>query len=141
MGTTVTLDPDVAAKLQSRARSRGISFKEVINDALRVGLCAQDVRSKSFKVLAKPMGQRAGVDLDRALGLAGDLEDMELMRKLTPPPPKGRGFEVHSAGEITHANTSSLSRSPVVQPASSTGASGNAAGLRDCGRHSRHDRE
>lgn len=35
-----------------------------------------------FTVHAKPMGLRAGIDLDRALQLASDLEDAEILRKL-----------------------------------------------------------
>ena len=33
MRTTVTLDPDVAAKLKAVARERGISFKQALNTA------------------------------------------------------------------------------------------------------------
>ena len=40
MRTTVTLDPDVAAELKELARQRGVSFKEVLNDAVRAGLAA-----------------------------------------------------------------------------------------------------
>jgi predicted transcriptional regulator len=37
MRTTVTLDADVAAKLRALARRRGISFKQVLNQAVRAG--------------------------------------------------------------------------------------------------------
>jgi hypothetical protein len=39
--TTITLDDDVAAKLQMRARKSGRSFKTVVNDALRTGLSVE----------------------------------------------------------------------------------------------------
>src|SRR5437867_3218800 len=38
MRTTLTLDPDVAAKARQGARKLGRPFKEVINAALRIGL-------------------------------------------------------------------------------------------------------
>ena len=38
MRTTLTLDRDVAALLQQTHRSRGGSFKAVVNEALRQGL-------------------------------------------------------------------------------------------------------
>ena len=38
MRTTVTLDPDVEAKLKATMRERGVSFKAALNDAVRVGL-------------------------------------------------------------------------------------------------------
>lgn len=38
MRTTITLDDDVAAKLQAKARKSGRPFKEVVNDAIRTGL-------------------------------------------------------------------------------------------------------
>ena len=38
MRTTLTLDDDIAALLQERARKLGISFKEVLNKTLRAGL-------------------------------------------------------------------------------------------------------
>ena len=38
MRTTVTLDPDVAAKLKRVARERDISFKEALNSSVREGL-------------------------------------------------------------------------------------------------------
>ncbi|MGH2758389.1 MAG: antitoxin [Vicinamibacterales bacterium] len=81
MRTTVTLDPDVAAKVQAVARERGIGFKEALNSLLRVGL-AEGRSPTPFTVHARPMGLRGGIDLDRALQLASDLEDAETLRKL-----------------------------------------------------------
>jgi hypothetical protein len=80
--TTITLEPDVAAKLRALARERGISFKEAVNTALRRGLSDRDPASRPFVVEARPLGLRPGVDLDRALRLAGELEDEETARKL-----------------------------------------------------------
>ena len=38
MRTTLTLDPDVAARLERLQRARGQPFKVVVNEALREGL-------------------------------------------------------------------------------------------------------
>lgn len=81
MRTTVTLDDDVAAALQATARERGLSFKEALNSALRAGLSAPAKR-RPYRVPARALGLRPGVDLDRALRLAAELEDEETARKL-----------------------------------------------------------
>ena len=82
MRTTVTLDPDVAAKLKAVARERGISFKQALNQAVRAGLGGQRRADRRFEQFAQPMGLRPGLDLDKALRLAAALEDEEIGRKL-----------------------------------------------------------
>lgn len=82
MRTTVTLDPDVAAKLKTVARERGISFKQALNHAVRAGLGAARRSSRSFQQYTQPMGLRPGLSLDKALQLAAALEDEEIVRKL-----------------------------------------------------------
>lgn len=77
----MTLDPDVAVKLQQAARERGVSFKQALNDAVRAGLGGQ-TRPRRYQLPTRAMGVRPGVNLDRALGLAGELEDVEVLRKL-----------------------------------------------------------
>jgi hypothetical protein len=83
MRTTVTLDPDVAAKLKEETRKRGISFKEALNSSVRRGLARGEAEPRPYR-LPPPhrMGARPGVNLDKALQLAGELEDAETMRKL-----------------------------------------------------------
>ena len=80
----MTLDPDVAAKLKSVARERGISFKQALNQAVRDGLAERAARGRSrrFRQFTQPMGLRPGVSLDKALQLAAALEDDEIIRKL-----------------------------------------------------------
>jgi len=82
MRTTVTLDEDVAAKLKQVARERGVSFKVAINDAVREGLRGKAKPAQPFRVQARPMGVRPGINLDKALRLAGELEDEEILRKM-----------------------------------------------------------
>lgn len=79
MRTTVTLDADTEQILRQWMAERGVSFKEALNEAVRAGAPA---RTKSpFRTRSRPMGVPI-VNLDRALQLAGELEDEELVRKL-----------------------------------------------------------
>lgn len=80
MRTTVTLDPDVEAKLRSVMRERGVSFKAAINDAVRAGLSDSSPASKPFKMKTHRLGARFNVD--KALTIAGELEDEEIVRKM-----------------------------------------------------------
>lgn len=78
----MTLDADVEAKLRAAMRERGISFKVAINDAVRSGLGVPSPSARRYRMPTAPLGARAGVDLDRALTLAGEMEDAETLRKL-----------------------------------------------------------
>ncbi|MDQ3886450.1 MAG: antitoxin [Actinomycetota bacterium] len=75
MRTTVTLDPDTAALVQRRMREHGVSFKQALNDAIRAG----SGPSTTFRTATAPLGIPA-VNLDRALQVAAELEDDELIR-------------------------------------------------------------
>lgn len=82
MRTTVTLDPDVAAKLKQIARDQDISFKEALNSSVRRGVEHSETTPQPYRLHARRLEARPGVDLDKALRLAGELEDAETMRKL-----------------------------------------------------------
>jgi len=82
MRTTVTLDPDVAAKLKRLAGERRISFKEALNSTVRSGLQREEPPARPYDVPARRLGLRAGVDLGKALRLADELEDAETLREL-----------------------------------------------------------
>jgi hypothetical protein len=82
MRTTVTLDPDVAARLKQSARERGISFKEALNSSVRRGFERGEASPRPYRVPSRRLSVRPGIDLDRALALAGELEDAETVRKL-----------------------------------------------------------
>jgi len=71
MRTTLTLDDDVAAKLDADARRSGRSFKETVNHYLRLGLNAKKAAKvkKPFKVRARPLGLRPGLNYDDIWGL------------------------------------------------------------------------
>lgn len=82
MRTTVTLEPDVAARLQKLASERGTSFKATLNATLRAGLDAGSVSAKPYREQTHELGIQPGVDLTKALRLAAELEDEETLRKL-----------------------------------------------------------
>lgn len=78
----MTLDQDVASKLRQVARERGLSFKAALNEALRTGLSEGSRSARRYRMPVHNMGVRQGVDLDRSLRLADELEDAEILRKL-----------------------------------------------------------
>lgn len=81
MRTTVTLDPDVEARLREVARERGVSFKEALNSAVRAGLMAAR-GAQEYRTPSRSLGLRAGISLDKALQMAADLEDAEIVHDL-----------------------------------------------------------
>ena len=85
MRTTITLEPDVAVRLERLTRDRGITFKEAVNSTLRAGLdgARPEGATSRYVLPTYPMGVRPGIDLDRARHLDIELEDEEIMRKLT----------------------------------------------------------
>ncbi len=81
MRTTITLEPDTEALLRKRMRQTGASFKQTVNEAIRAGLGSPHSTRPGFSTPTASMGVPT-VNLDRALALAGDLEDEELLRKM-----------------------------------------------------------
>ncbi len=85
MRTTLTIDDKLARDLRKIAYESGRSFKEVVNRALRRGIEAEQAlpRSRPYKI--KPVslgGVVPGIDLDKALRLADEIEDREIAAKL-----------------------------------------------------------
>jgi hypothetical protein len=73
--TTLTLDDDVAARLKTEVRRTGKAFKQAVNDALRAGLeKRRRERPKSYRVRARALGLRPGLDHDRISDLLEQLE-------------------------------------------------------------------
>ena len=67
MRTTLTLDEDIAAKLQALVRESGRTFRDVVNDTLRLGLAypRKPVGREPFTVNARDLGcLRPGLSLD-----------------------------------------------------------------------------
>ncbi|OGQ91074.1 MAG: hypothetical protein A2289_05260 [Deltaproteobacteria bacterium RIFOXYA12_FULL_58_15] len=76
MRTTLTLDPDIAAKLKEQCRVTGLAFKTVVNQTLRSGLNAKRASTPTglFRVQARPLRQKQGVAVDNIGELLEQLE-------------------------------------------------------------------
>ena len=77
MRTTLTLDDDVMAKVKAEMRRTGRSYKQTVNDLLRLGLNASRGASsmQKFVVEARDLGEtRPGVSLDNVGELLDRLE-------------------------------------------------------------------
>ena len=85
MRTTLTLYDHLAKELKEVAHRSGKPFKEVVNETLRNGLCARHAQGapKPYKLETVDLGgPRPGVNLDKILRLADELEDEEIIRKM-----------------------------------------------------------
>ncbi|MHB1139577.1 MAG: antitoxin [Microthrixaceae bacterium] len=80
MRTTVTLDPDTEQLVRRRMKERKVSFKQALNDAIRDGAAGR-APLEPFRTATASLG-RSTVNLDRALQVAAELEDDELIRKM-----------------------------------------------------------
>lgn len=80
MRTTVTLDPDTEVLVRRRMRERRVSFKQALNDAIRAGLSDEQPK-RPFRTRTANLGVPT-VNLDKAMQLAGQLEDEEIIRKM-----------------------------------------------------------
>jgi hypothetical protein len=76
MRTTLTLDPDVAAKAKRSAAKLHKPFKQIINTALRIGLdeVLKPPRAKPYRMKGRPLGLRPGVSYDNIAELLDRLE-------------------------------------------------------------------
>ncbi len=88
MRTTVTLEPDVAAKLKELAHRRRASFKETLNDVLRKGLSSQAGTREPperYVVEAHAGGFRPGIDPSKLNQLVDELEVGDFVADERPP--------------------------------------------------------
>jgi hypothetical protein len=69
--TTVTLDEDVVDRLKQEARSKGIPFRQALNDTLRSGLLVsrKSPEAPVFRIVPKHMGTRPGLNYDNVSAL------------------------------------------------------------------------
>jgi hypothetical protein len=73
MRTTVTLDPDVEQFIREACYKRKVSFKRVLNDALRESLSPKS-SAKPELMAPRSLGLAPGVDSGRLSELADELE-------------------------------------------------------------------
>lgn len=64
--TTVTLDRDVLKRATEFCKSRGISFRQGLNELVRLGLLAQSQAAApaEFRLTPRNMGLKAGLSYD-----------------------------------------------------------------------------
>lgn len=75
MRTTLSLDDDVANLLNKEVRRSGASFKETVNQLLRLGLAASTQKNvRPFLVTPRPMGLPPGLSYDNISELLEALE-------------------------------------------------------------------
>ena len=73
--TTLTLEEDVAARVQSEARRSGRPFKQVVNELLRFALNARRTTSRvPFRVRPRDLRLRPGLQYDDIAGLLEEIE-------------------------------------------------------------------
>ena len=84
MRTTLTLEADVAQRIQREIRRTGKGMKEVVNESLRSGLGLAERREKPppFKVRPHSFGFKPGIDLNRLNQLVDELEAEAAAEKL-----------------------------------------------------------
>jgi hypothetical protein len=77
--TTLTLDDDVAAKLKAESHKTGRPFRDMVNACLRAGLSVrkQSTATPAFRVKARDMGMRPGINIDKVSALLDELEGPE----------------------------------------------------------------
>jgi hypothetical protein len=76
MRTTLTLDDDVVTKLNAEMRRSGKSFKDTVNEFLRIGLNRRRELQGAdrFKVEARSLGVMPGLNYDKISELIEETE-------------------------------------------------------------------
>ena len=84
MRTTLTLDDSLANQLKKLANHEGKSFKEIVHKTLLIGLQHDNLpQPQGYQLTPVSLGElRSGVNLDKSLQLADDLEDSAILQKL-----------------------------------------------------------
>lgn len=79
MRTTITLTPEADSLVRKVMRERGLSFKDAVNAAIVDGLQPR-TDAVAYKTPVFALGP-ARAPLDKAVAMAADLEDEELVRR------------------------------------------------------------
>jgi hypothetical protein len=76
MRTTLTIDDDLAIRIEKLRRSRGLSLKKIINSLLRDALELQSkpLPPRRFRTTTYKLGLRAGYDATKLSQLVDELE-------------------------------------------------------------------
>ncbi len=77
--TTLTLYDDILRKIKKEIQNSGASFKEVVNEYLRLGLSTKErlreSSNKKFKIKARPLGEIQGLNYDNISELLDRIEN------------------------------------------------------------------
>ena len=83
MRTTLTIDDVLLQDLRRMAKRRGVSLKEIVNQALRRGLAGLEQPPKRARYRGRTFSLGTPrLDVDKALAVAASLEDEEIVRKV-----------------------------------------------------------
>ncbi len=79
MRTTLTIDDDVAARIEERRRTNGQSLKQVVNQLLREGLRSSERQpeARRYRTKTHKLRLRSGFDAARLNQLVDELETEE----------------------------------------------------------------
>lgn len=80
MRTTLTIDDDISTKLKAKLKnSADKTFKEIVNETLRLGLLAEKSlkKSNSFRVRSRPLGIVKGLNYDNIGELIEQIEEVK----------------------------------------------------------------
>ena len=84
MRTTVRVDDEILERLKAQAQRENLSLTRLFNRVLKAGLQAGAAHRRKqpvYRETSRSLGMPK-VSLDKALALAGALEDEEIVRKL-----------------------------------------------------------
>lgn len=85
MRTTLTIDDDIAARIEEKRRRDGLSLKQIVNLLLREGLRSsrQNPGARPYRTKTHRLGLRPGFDAARLNQLVDELEvDERLSREI-----------------------------------------------------------
>ncbi len=83
MRTTLTIDEDLMIAIKEKVRAEQMSYKEVINKAIRAGISTVGERNPSpYTCRSFSLGTPREVDLNHTSKLVDALQDEEIARKL-----------------------------------------------------------
>lgn len=76
------IEDDLLRELESRARQEGVTLSELVNLTLRRSLAAPKRSLRPFRLKTRDLGQPS-FDVTRANAVAGVLDDLVILRKLS----------------------------------------------------------
>ena len=82
MRTTIDIREDVMIALRQRAQEENKKLTTVVNELLKRSLIDRESATETFVQKTYPLGQHPGINLEKALDLAAELETDYTIRKM-----------------------------------------------------------